>query len=261
MSMVINRGLESGRRPFQLKDHTVVPFSGHLPSPMARDIRDIIGNVLNACYGIDRNVTAREAGDAVDSGGTILLVKPKEPQEADYVGFGTFRTIVTPTFGGERRTLYMTRALKVVNPEGQDPLNPHNKNHAGQGVGRALVALGLWGREDIDFLALRTQNPASILSVQKSGVILPGTLFPIDHDYTKDPFMSSILEEVASQTGQKGRVDLKYGLCKDVYPEGTNRAYVPNEKHLESMRLYERMRDEFKLDFANGDALYVISRV
>lgn len=112
-----------------------------------------------------------------------------------------------------------------------------------------------------DIITFRTRSGAAIAALRKSTLVNGQPIYPLERYYDEDTIMGAVLKLADRKTVHRNPIDLKTGLTKAVYLEGSDYAYKPDGRPgTIAFDADQRMR-ELKLNPDEGDGIYVAGRV
>lgn len=226
--------------------------SGLFTPPVVRQL--IAGGVERINEGQDRGI--------IQDASLIFFRESDTPRDRldRAVGFSWQEIDVHNFAGAELFVLYLR-------------LRAFEERHRTRHLGRSSIELALNTHREASWIIHRTGSAAAARSFMETGVtgdmpygiFVPGRRFPWDRRYDADSRCDSTPQQLLLATHFRVRirgkeVNMSTGVSRGDYPE-ENRAFKLNPNHSPTVEIDRIMREELRMDLANGDSLIAMGEL
>lgn len=171
----------------------------------------------------------------------------EDPEVRMDVGFCIQRLVTVPFEDGRTERIVWT------------PLRALDRDFQRKKLGTEFVKLGteIYSWFAPSYFMGRTQNPAVILTLKRSGMF--DVIYPFDGN-TFDENTKPLLEHVSKNNFRETKTDQDTGLASSLYPEGKTGGYTPDYTNPDYKDIDDQML-AFGMDRIGGDTIYYAARL
>lgn len=170
-------------------------------------------------------------------------------KEGTPIGFTTARVFLMQTISGKETPL-----LYISN-------RAFDEQYRGMHLGRVSIQIARTVHGEARWMAHRTQSEVAAYSVLQADVYNPRRVFPWNARYYTDLTAQKLMTDLFYAVHVNGQtVDMSTGVSIGDYiePNWVNRI---NPEHAPTVEIRRRMTEEFGMDFARGDSLYIVGEL